>query len=88
VFEKTCNSVMKKADMAMAAIPKVNASLSPEYLVHMVDLSVASKYRADITQFTRVVAENMRSTLVAFKQDLNSCLPKQVRVVVQQLNGE
>jgi hypothetical protein len=50
---------MKKADMAMTARPKVNASLSPEYLVHMVDLSVASKYRADITQFTCVVAEDM-----------------------------
>jgi hypothetical protein len=31
---------------------KVNAQLSPEDLVHMVDSSVASKYEADLAQFT------------------------------------
>jgi hypothetical protein len=54
---------------------KVNTQLSPEDLVHMVDVSVASKYEADLTQFTHVVAEDMLSTLDAFKNDLNSSLP-------------
>jgi hypothetical protein len=66
----------------------VNSSLSPEDLVQLVDVSVASKYSADLTQFTRVVAEDMRNALETFKQDLNGSLPRQVRAVVQQIHGE
>jgi hypothetical protein len=54
----------------------------------MVDVSIASKYGADLTQFTCVVAEDMRHMLNTFKQDLNSSLPRQVRALVQQINGE
>jgi hypothetical protein len=54
----------------------------------MVDVSVIVKYSADLTQFTRVVVEDMRSTLDAFKQDFNSNLPRQVSTLVQQINGE
>jgi hypothetical protein len=39
---------------------KVDASLSPEELIQLVDVSVTSKY---LTQFTRVIVENMRNTL-------------------------
>jgi hypothetical protein len=70
------NGVVKKADMAAMTNAKVNAQLSPENLVHMVDVSVASKYGADLTQFMRVVAEDMRNTLEAFKTDLNNILPR------------
>jgi uncharacterized protein YjaG (DUF416 family) len=75
-FQKTHNGVIKKADTAVATSTKVNAQLSPEDLVHMVDVSMASKYGADLTQFTRVVAEDMRNTLDAFKTDLNNNLPR------------
>jgi hypothetical protein len=54
----------------------------------MVDVSVTGKYRADLTQFTCIVAEDMKSMLDAFKQDLNGSLPRQVRAIVQQLSGE
>jgi hypothetical protein len=87
-FQKMCNDVVKKADMVAASGAKTNASLSPEDLVLMVDVSVASIYGADLTQFTHVVAEDMQSTLDAFKQDLNNNLPRQVRAMVQQINGE
>jgi hypothetical protein len=40
---------------------KVNAQLSPEDLIHMVDVSIASKYAADLTQFTWVMEDDMRS---------------------------
>jgi hypothetical protein len=43
-FHKMRNGVVKKADTAAASGAKVNASLSPEDLVHMVDVSVASKH--------------------------------------------
>jgi hypothetical protein len=40
---------VKKLDMATGSRSKVNAQLRPEDLVHMVDVSVASKYGADLT---------------------------------------
>jgi hypothetical protein len=67
---------------------KVNSYLSPEDRAQMVDGSVASKYGDDLTQFTRVMAEDLRSTFDALKQDLSSSLPRQVRTIVQQINGE
>jgi hypothetical protein len=54
----------------------------------MVDVSVASKYGADLTQVSLVVAEDMRNTLETFKTDLSNNLPRQVRSVVQQILGE
>jgi hypothetical protein len=88
-FQKTRNGIVKKADMATTSSTKVNSSsLSLEDLVQLVDVSIASKYGADLTQFTCVVAEDMRSMLDAFKQDFNANLPRQVRALVQQISGE
>jgi hypothetical protein len=42
----------------------------------VIDISIAGKYGADLTQFTHVLVEGMRSTLDAFKQDLNLNLPR------------
>jgi hypothetical protein len=55
-FQKTQNKVSKKADMATTSNTKIDSPLSPEDLVQLVDVSVASKYGADLTQFTRVIA--------------------------------
>jgi hypothetical protein len=74
--------------MVAATSTQVNALLSPEDLVQLVDVSVASKYGADLTQFTHVIAEDMRNTLKTFKQDLNGNLLRQVRAVVQQIHGK
>jgi hypothetical protein len=85
-FQKTRNGVVKKADTMVATSAKVNAQLNLEDLIHMVDVLVASKYGADLTQFTRVVAKDMRNTLDAFKTDLNSSFPRHIRSVVQQIS--
>jgi ribosome recycling factor len=44
-FQKTSNNIIKKTNMAAASGTKVNSQLSPEDLVHMVDMSVASMGR-------------------------------------------
>lgn len=82
-LQKTRNGVVKKADTTAVTDAKVNAQLNPKELIHMVDVSIASKYGANLTQFTHVVAEDMHSTLDAFKNYLNSSLPRQVRSIVQ-----
>jgi hypothetical protein len=88
-FQKMCHGIIKKEDIAVASSTKVNpSSLSPKDLVQLVDVSVVSKYGADLTQFMRVVAEDMRSTLNAIKQDFNANLPRQVQDIVQQINKE
>jgi hypothetical protein len=74
--------------MTAASSMMVVTPLSPEDLVHMVDVSIVSKYRVDLTQFMLEVAEDMRNTLDAFKHDLESSLPRQVWTLVQQINGE
>jgi hypothetical protein len=51
-------------------------------------MSVASKYGADLTQFTCIIANDMHNTLESFKTDLHNTLPRQVRLVVQQIQGE
>jgi hypothetical protein len=51
-------------------------------------VSVVSKYDADLTQFTRIITDDMRNTLETFKTDLHNTLPRQVRSVVQQIQGE
>jgi hypothetical protein len=80
-FQKTRNCIIKKFDTAMTCGVKVDFPLSPEDLVHMVDMSIASKYRADLTQFTCIVAEDMCHMLDTFKQDLSSNIPRQVRAL-------
>jgi hypothetical protein len=82
-FQKTHHGIVKKADTTAASGTKMDSPLSLEDLVQLVDVSAASKYGAELTQFTRVVAEDMRTTLDSFKQDMNSSLPRQVRVLVQ-----
>jgi hypothetical protein len=51
-FQKTRHSIVKKADMAATSSTTVNYLLSPEDFVQLVDVTVASKYKADLTQFT------------------------------------
>jgi hypothetical protein len=72
----------------VASTPKVDSSLSPEDLAQLVDVSVASKYGTDLTHFTCVIIKNMHSTLKTFETDLNNNLLRQVRSVVQQIQGE
>jgi hypothetical protein len=71
-YQRTRSGVVQKADTA-----KVNpSSLTPEDLVHLVDVSVASKYGADLAQLTRALVENVRHTLESFRQDMDDNLPR------------
>jgi hypothetical protein len=49
LFPEDVQWVVKNADMMMASGTKVTSHLSLEDLVHMVDVSVTSKYGADLT---------------------------------------
>jgi hypothetical protein len=84
VIKKTVPAVTTTTTMA----PMVTSNLTPEELVKLVDMSVASKYDADLTQFTRIIVDDMRNTLESFKTNLHNTLPRQVRSVVQRIQGE
>jgi hypothetical protein len=88
-FQKTRTGVIKKTVLAvtttMTMAPTVTSNLTPEELVNLVDVSVASKYDIDLTQFMHIIADDMRNTLESFKTDLHNTLPRQVRSVVQQI---
>jgi hypothetical protein len=78
-----------RADTFKAASSKVNSSFpTPEELVHLVDVSITSKYGADLAQLTRVLAEDVRSTIDSFKHDLHDNLPRQIRSVLKDVVGE
>jgi hypothetical protein len=75
-------------DTAKATAPKVNASpLTFEDLIHLVDVSVASKSEVDLIQLTRALAEDVRHTLDSYKQDLNNRLSRQIKSVVKGVLG-
>jgi hypothetical protein len=62
-------------------------NLAPEEWVKFMDVAVASKYVNDLTNFTRIITEEVCSTLVTFKTNLQNILPPQIRSVVQQVHG-
>jgi hypothetical protein len=51
-------------------------------------VAVGSKYGNDLTIFTRTITEEVRSTLDTFETNLQNTLPRQIRSVVQQVQGE
>jgi hypothetical protein len=70
------------------ATPTVTPNLTPEELVKFMDVAIASKYGNDLTNFTRTITEEVRSTLDTFKTDLQNTLPQHIRSVVWQVHGE
>jgi hypothetical protein len=86
-FQKTRTGVIKKTIPAVTTTttmaPMVTSNLTPEELVKLIDMSVASKYGVDLTQFTHIIADHMCNTLESFNIDLDNTLPRQVRLVVQ-----
>jgi CHAD domain-containing protein len=85
-FQKTRIGLIKKTVLAVMTTttmtPTVTSNLTPKELVKLVDVLVTSKYCTDLTQFTRINADDMRNTLESFKTDLFNTLPRQVRSVV------
>jgi hypothetical protein len=72
----------------MTTAPTATSNLTPKELVKLIDMLVTSKYGANLTQFTRIIADDTHNTLESFKTDLHNTLPRQVRSVVQQIQGE
>jgi hypothetical protein len=70
------------------ATSMVTPNLTPEELVKFINVAVNSMYENDLTNFTRTVTEEVRSTLDTFKTDLQNTLPWQIILVVQQVQGE
>jgi hypothetical protein len=73
-FQKTRTGVIMKTVPAITttttATPTVTPNLTPEELVKFMDVVVASKYKNNLTNFTRTIIEEVRSTLDTFKTDL------------------
>jgi hypothetical protein len=93
-FQKTCITVIKKTaptvttTATMATTSTVTPNITPKELVKFMDVAVASKYGNDLSNFTRVITDDMHSTLENFKTDLQNTLPRQIRSVVQHVQGE
>jgi hypothetical protein len=80
-FRKTRGGVVKKGD-TMKASTLANSSFTLEELVHLINVSVNSKYGADLEGITWALIDGLE-----FKQESEK-LPKQIRAMVQQVFGE
>jgi hypothetical protein len=93
-FQKTRTGVIKKTaptvttTVTIATASTVTPNMIPKELVKFMDVVVASKYGNDLSNFTRVIIDDVRSTLESFKTDLQNTLPRQIRSVVHQVQGE
>jgi hypothetical protein len=89
-FQKTRSGIVKKGDTTKAPTP-VNSPFTLEELVHMIDVSINSKYVADLEGITCTLTNSVRGSVeslkLEFKQELErmSC---QVRAMVQQVLDE
>jgi hypothetical protein len=63
-------------------------NLTPKELVKFMDIAVARKYGNDLTNFTRTITKKVCNVLDTFKTDLQNMLPQQIRLVMQQVQGE
>jgi hypothetical protein len=90
-FQKTQTRVIKRtaptvtATATTATTSTVTPNMTPEELVKFMDVAVASKYGNDLSNFTRVITDDVRSPLESFKTDLQNTMPRQIRSVLQQV---
>jgi hypothetical protein len=68
VIKKTTPTITATVTTAMAST--VTPNMTPEELVKFMDIIVASKYDNNLSNFTRVITDDVRSTLGSFKTDL------------------
>jgi hypothetical protein len=69
-------------------ISTVTPNLTLEELVKFMDVAVASKYGNYLMNFSRTITEEIHSTLDTYKTDLQCTLPRQIRSMVQEVQGE
>jgi hypothetical protein len=84
VIKKTVPAITTTA----TATPMVTPNITLEWLVKFMDVPVASKYGNNLMNFTHTITEEIHSTIDTFKTDLQNTLPRQIRSVVQQVQGE
>jgi hypothetical protein len=71
-----------------AAVSTVTPNMTPEELVKFMDVAGASKYGNDLSTLACVNTDDVRSMLESFKPNLQNILPRQIRSIVQQVQGE
>jgi hypothetical protein len=76
VIKKTAPTVTTTAIMAAASM--VTPKMTPEELVKFMHVAVASKYGNDLSNPTRVITNDVRSTLEIFKTGTQNNLPRQI----------
>jgi hypothetical protein len=93
-FQKTCTGVIKKTALTimttktMAMTSTVTPNMTPKELLKFMDVAVARKYGNDLPNLTRVITNDVHSTLESFKNDLQNTLPRQIVSIVQQVQCE
>jgi hypothetical protein len=91
-FQKTrtglINKIVPAIETMATATSTVTPNLTPKELVKFMDIVIAIKYGNDLMNFTDTINEEVRSPLDTFKTDLQNMLPRQIRSVVQQIQGE
>jgi hypothetical protein len=83
VIKKTTPTVTTTTTTATTST--ITPNMTPKELVKFMDVIVASKYDNDLSNFTHVITDDVRSTLESFKTDLQNNLPRQIRSIVQQV---
>jgi hypothetical protein len=78
-FQKNRNGVVKRGNTAKASAP-VNSPITLEKCVHMIDISVSSKYGADLEAISRTLTDSVRGSVeslrIEFKQESEKCLSR------------
>jgi hypothetical protein len=82
--------VVKKGDTVKAST-LVNSLFTLEEFMHMINVSVNSKYGADLEGITHTLMDSVRGSVeylrLEFKQESEK-LPRQIRAMVQWVLGE
>jgi hypothetical protein len=89
-FQKIRHGVIKKGDMVKASTP-LNSPFTLEELVHIIDVSVNSKYGANLEGITCTLKNSVKGSVLSlrleFKQESEK-MSLQIRAMVQQVLGE
>jgi hypothetical protein len=89
-FQKIRHGVIKKGDTVKASTP-LNSPFTLEELMHMIDVSVNSKYGADLEGITCTLKNSVKGSVLSlrleFKQESEK-MSLQIRAMVQQVLGE
>jgi hypothetical protein len=84
-FQKTRHGVVKKGDTVKAST-LVNSPFTLEELVHLIDVSVNSKYGADLEGVTHALTESVKGSVESLRLELkqkSEKMPRQIRAMVQ-----